>query len=63
MGFLFSILVLVIVMGLLYWIVTLLPLPDPFKTIAIVVVLLICVIYLFSLLFGMAQPFPAFRHY
>jgi hypothetical protein len=61
MPFLFSILVLVIIMGLLYWIVTVLPLPEPFKTIAVVVVLVICAIYLLSMLFGAAPPFPVFR--
>jgi hypothetical protein len=65
MPFLFSILVTVIVMGLLYWIVTVLPLPEPFKKIAIVIVLVICALYLVSLLFGMAPPYPVFRggHY
>lgn len=63
MPFLSSILVTVIVMGLLYWIVTVLPLPEPFKKIAIVIVLVICMLYLLSLLFGMAPPYPVFRHY
>lgn len=63
MPFLFSILVTVIVMGLLYWIVTVLPLPEPFKKIAIVIVLVICMLYLLSLLFGMAPPYPVFRRY
>jgi hypothetical protein len=63
MPFLFSVLVTVIVMGMLYWIVTLLPLPEPFKKVAIVIVLLICAIYLLSLLFGMAPAYPVFRRY
>lgn len=63
MPFLFSILVLVIVMGLVYWVITLLPLPEPFKQIAIVIVLVVCLLYLLSLLFGMATPFPVFRSY
>ena len=61
MPFLFSILLLVILMGLLYWIITVLPIPDPFKTIALVIVLVICLVYLLSMLFGMAAPFPVFR--
>lgn len=63
MPFLFSILVMVILMGLLYWIVTLLPLPEPFKQIATVVVIIICLLYVLSLLFGYAPPFPVLRHY
>lgn len=61
MPFLFSILVLVIVMGLIYWIVTALPIPEPFHTIALVVILVICLLYLLSMLFGMAPAFPIFR--
>lgn len=63
MPFLFSILVMVIVMGLIYWIITLLPLPQPFKQVAIVIVLVICLLYLLSMLFGAAPPFPIWRHY
>lgn len=61
MPFLFSILVLVIVMGLVWWIIGLLPLPEPMKQIVLVVLTVICLIYLLSLLFGMAAPFPIFR--
>lgn len=63
MPFLFSILVMVIVMGLIYWIITLLPLPEPFKQIAIVIVVIVCLLYLLSILFGMAGPLPVFRGY
>jgi ABC-type siderophore export system fused ATPase/permease subunit len=61
MPILFSILVMVIVLGLIYWVVTLLPLPEPFKQIAIVIVVVICLLYLLSLLFGFAGPFPVFH--
>jgi hypothetical protein len=63
MEVLFSILVMVIVLGLIYWVVTLLPLPEPFKQIAVVIVVVVCLLYLLSLLFGMAQPFPVFHRY
>ncbi len=63
MPFLFSLLVTVIVMGLLYWLVTMLPLPEPFKQIITVIVIVICILYVMSLLFGMAPPFPVFRNY
>jgi hypothetical protein len=43
-----DLLVMVIVLGLLYWLVTLLPLPPPFKTVALVIIILICVIWLLS---------------
>jgi hypothetical protein len=54
---------MVIVLGLIYWVVTLLPLPEPFKQIAVVIVVVVCLLYLLSLLFGMAQPFPVFHRY
>jgi hypothetical protein len=45
-------LVAVIVCGILYWIVTLIPLPPPFKTIAMVVILLFLLIFIIYLFFG-----------
>jgi hypothetical protein len=63
MGFLFTLLVMVIVLGLIYWIVSLLPLPAPFKNIALVIVCVICLLYLIAMLFGAAAPFPAFHGY
>jgi hypothetical protein len=61
MQFLFSVLVTVIVLGLVYWIVTLLPIPEPFKKVALVIFLVICLLYLLSLLFGMAPVYPVWR--
>jgi len=45
-----GILIFIFIIGLLYWIVTLLPLPAPFKTIALVVVCIIAIVYLLSAL-------------
>jgi hypothetical protein len=45
-----SLLVAVVVLGLLFYVVGLLPLPAPFKTIALVIVALIAIIYLLGLL-------------
>ena len=61
MPFLSSILVLVIIMGLIYWVISALPIPEPFKNIALVIIVAICLIYLLTMLFGMAAPFPVFR--
>jgi hypothetical protein len=44
--------VLCIVFGLLYYVVTLLPLPEPFKTIAIVLVLIVFILVLLGVFFG-----------
>ena len=50
--FLVSLIILCIVFGLIYYIVTLLPLPDPFKTIAVIAVLLIFILILLGALIG-----------
>lgn len=45
-----SLLIAVVVLGLLFYVVGLLPLPAPFKTIAKVIVIVIAIIYLLGLL-------------
>ena len=57
MSVFFTLIVLLIVMGLLYWLVTLLPLPEPFPVIIKVVVILL-VIYVLLSTFGMAPAIP-----
>jgi uncharacterized membrane protein len=47
---LMSLLIAVIVLGLLFYVVGLLPLPAPFKTIAHVIVIVIAIIYLLGLM-------------
>ena len=49
---LINILILCIIGGIVYWIVTLLPLPQPFKNIAIIVVLLIFLLVALAWLTG-----------
>jgi len=43
-------LVVIIVLGLIYWLITMLPLPAPFKTIAIVIFIIICILVLLSMI-------------
>lgn len=50
--FLIWVVVLCIVFGLVYYIVTLLPLPEPFKKIATIAVLVIFLLVLLSALMG-----------
>lgn len=58
---LIQIVVLCVVMGLIYWLVGMLPLPEPFAKIASVAVILITILLLLSLFFGLvpALKFPA----
>lgn len=57
---LIGLLVFVIILGLLYWCITLLPLPQPFKNIAIVILILICIVFLLNSL-GVVGSGPLFR--
>jgi len=61
---LIGLLVTVIIAGLIFWvlwyIVRMLPLPEPFRTVAMVVLGLIAVVFLLSLLFG-GLSLPKFR--
>lgn len=50
--FLLTLIVFCIVGGLLYWLVTMLPIPDPFRTVMIVAVILIFILVLLGFLFG-----------
>lgn len=49
---LISLLVAVIIMGLIYYCITLLPIPQPFKNIVVVIFILICIIWLVGYLPG-----------
>jgi len=61
MPFLFSVLVMIIILGLIYWVISILPIPDPFRQIALVIIVVVCLLYLLGMLFGMAGPLPVFR--
>lgn len=43
---LISLLIAILVIGLLVYLIQLLPLPDPFKTIAVAIVIIICIFWL-----------------
>lgn len=45
-----SLIIGIIVLGLVYWLVTLIPLPDPFPTIIKVLFIIIAVFYIFDAL-------------
>lgn len=55
--FLIYIIVLCIIFGLIYYVVTLLPLPEPFKKIATIATLVVFVLVLLSALLG-GIPLP-----
>lgn len=61
LGLLVNLLILALIMGLCYWVITIIPLPEPFKTVVMVVFGIICVIVLISLLVG-GFSFPYAGH-
>jgi hypothetical protein len=61
MGLLINLLVLLLICGLIYWIITLIPLPPPFKNIALIIFGIIVIIYLISMLTGNSLGLPALK--
>jgi hypothetical protein len=57
MAFLIQLLLVLLVLTIVYWIVTLIPLPGPFRNIALIVVLLIFLCWLL----GYVGVFPSMR--
>ena len=55
---LFSLLIMCIIFGVVYWIITLIPLPPPFKQVALVIC---AVIFLIRLIY-MLLPMASFGH-
>ena len=62
LGLLVSILVACIVFSLIWWIVTVLPLPPPFAQIARVIVVVIFCLILIYMLLPLAAGFGGLRH-
>lgn len=49
---LISLIILLILLGLIYWLITLIPLPEPFPNIIRVLVIVACVLLVLGVLFG-----------
>lgn len=59
---LITIIIFCIIAGLIYYLLQLLPLPQPFKNIVMIAFILICILVLLSWLFGGVE-FPAIRRF
>jgi hypothetical protein len=57
-GLLLNLLVLLVVVALVYWVITMLPLPGPIQQIATVIVVVIGAIALIYLLLGLTNVSP-----
>lgn len=53
---LISLLVLLLIVGLVYWAITTIPLPQPIRVIAIVILVIVAVVYLLGYLPGGHLP-------
>jgi hypothetical protein len=47
-----GILIALVILGLIYWLITMLPLPAPFKQIAMVIMIIIAILWLASMVGG-----------
>jgi hypothetical protein len=56
-GLLISLIVFCIVAGLIYYLLTMLPLPEPFKAVVMAAFIIICILVLLGWLFG-SVPLP-----
>ena len=64
MPLLFTIVIIILACGVLYWLIGSAPfIDDKFKAFAQWAVLVICVIWVFSVLFGYATVFPVLGGY
>ena len=61
MSLLLTLLVYLLILGVVYWVITLIPLPPPFKTIALVIFAVIVIVILFNLITGGSLGLPALR--
>ena len=57
-NFLVYLLVLMIVGGIIYWLISMMPIPQPFKNIILVVLGLILVIILLNSVGFLGEPYP-----
>lgn len=58
---LIPLLVFLIVIAVAYWVITILPLPEPIRQIATVVIVVVAAIALISMLLGGAPGWPRIR--
>lgn len=55
-----SLIVTIVILGLIYWAVSLIPLPDPFPIIVRILFIIIAVVYILNF-FGVSTGLPALR--
>jgi hypothetical protein len=58
---LISLLILCLVVAVIFWILSLIPVPQPFLNVAKAIVAIICLIWLLSMLGGYTHPIFVYR--
>ena len=58
---LISFIIVCLVVGIIFWLLTLLPIPQPFLNVIKVCIVLICLIYIISIFSGYAHPLFLYR--
>lgn len=61
MSLLITLLIYLLILGVIYWVITLLPLPAPFRTVAIVIFAVVVIVILLNFLMGGSLGLPALR--
>ena len=61
-GLLISLLILVLVVSVIFWVLSMLPIPQPFLNIIKVILVLIALIYLLGMLPGLGYTHPLYRY-
>lgn len=61
MNLLITLLIYLLILGIVYWVITLLPLPAPFRTVAIVIFAILVIVILFNFLAGGSLGLPSLR--
>lgn len=61
-GLLINLIIWGIVLGLIYWLVMLLPIPDPFKRFIQVAFILICILVLLGAVGFLGPAWPHYRY-
>lgn len=57
-GFLIQLIIIILVLGLIYWAIGMLPIPEPFKRVAMVAMIVILVLYIIGALLPLAGGWP-----
>lgn len=58
---LISIIVVCLIVGVIFWLLTMLPIPQPFQNVIKVCIVLLCLIYVLSILGGFVHPMYLYR--